>query len=191
MGVRRPPGFATLTAMEDEKPDTRHLVLKPKVVARTDPVLRPDDPDAISVQAIHQQNMEAEARRLALQAEGAAAPFAPEPESPLPPGFKRTQVDAVSPPAPAGDEEAIAVPDILRENLVADQASGWGALPDRPLRKSRRLRDYLLIVLPVNLGIMGMAWLSHNPAVLIFGTAAAVVLATTLGWIMFFVMDKY
>jgi len=177
--------------MEDEKPDTRHLVLKPKVIIPTDPVSRPGDPDAISVHAIHQQNLEAEARRQALQSEGAVTPILPEPEAPLPAGFKRTEIDPVSPPAPAGDEEAIAVPDILRENTAAERESGWDELPDRPLRKSRRLRDYLLIVLPVDLGIIGLAWLSHNPAVLIFGTAAAVVLATTLGWIMFFVMDKY
>ena len=49
--------------MDDEKPDTRHLVLKPKEVVPTDPPSRPGDGTAISVQLIHRQNRLAEEKR--------------------------------------------------------------------------------------------------------------------------------
>ena len=46
--------------MEDEKPDTRHLVLKPKEIELTEERSRPGDGTAISVQLIHRQNVLAE-----------------------------------------------------------------------------------------------------------------------------------
>jgi hypothetical protein len=53
------------------------------------------------------------------------------------------------------------------------------------------MRDFLIIIGPVDLGLLAVAWLSHNPAVLIFGIGAIAVVTSTLTWIMFFVMDKY
>jgi len=172
-------------ADEFEKPDTRHLVLKPKEIVPTDPVARPGDPHAISVQQIHRQNQQAEARLR----EGATLK-APAP-APVPAGFKRAEFTPATPVAPPGDPEAIKVEELMRENAAVDVASGWSGYREPPKRKSRRLRDFFLLVGPIDLALLCVILLVRNPATAIFGLAGIVMTTVCLAWIMFFVMDDY
>src|ERR1700761_4272008 len=127
-------------ADEFEKPDTSRLVLKPKEIVRTDPVSRPGDPEAISVRKIHLQNQRAEARQREGEKLKDIAPAA------VPAGFRRPEVTPVTPLAKPGDPEAIRVHDLMRANAAMDVASGWSEYKEPPKRKSRRSRDFFLLV---------------------------------------------
>lgn len=189
--------------MEDEKPDTSHLVLKPKVVDPIDKIARPGDGTAISVQGIHRENVRADEQRAARRKpslageapKDATAPpgfkFKAPPGATVPLGFKRKEVVPVSPTAPADDAAGIRVLDILAENLDAEEASGWGQLKKQPKRRKRRTRDFLLIVGTIDLGVGVMIKVADNPMVMVYGLAAIALVTSTLGWIMFFVMDSY
>jgi hypothetical protein len=178
--------------MEDEKPSTKHLVLKPREVTPTDRVSRPGDGTEISVQLIHRQNQLAEERA----ARGTRGPF-PDPEPaggsapPLSPVFKPKEIVAVNQPARAGDEEAIAVPDILLENRIAEEESGWGRVKHRKKKFSRRTRDFLVGVGTVDAAIILFMHWSLNPVSFIFGLSAVTLLTSWAAWIMFVVMDDY
>jgi hypothetical protein len=216
--------------MEDEKPDTSHLVLKPKVVEPTDKVATPGDGTAISVQGIHQENALADEKRAArkkpsltgeapkdstvppgfkVQApKGVTAPPIAQPEPPkaaeplisrppvrrdgtIPPGFKRKEIVPVDAPAPEDDLEGIRVHDILQENREADDASGANALKPKAPRKTRRLRDFLLLVGTIDVAIAVLIKVMHNPMMFIYGVAGITLVTATVAWIMFVVMDAY
>jgi len=175
--------------MDDEKPSTKHLVLKPREVVPTDPLTRPGDGGAISVQLIHEQNRIAEEKAQLRKGMG------PPPEAALPPEldpvFRPKEISPLDPPAPAGDEEAIVVPDILLQNRIMEEDSGWGHLPDRKRRRSRRNRDFLIGVGSVDLMIAAVMVLNRNEVMFVFGVSAIVLFTAMTGWIMFMVMDDY
>lgn len=216
--------------MEDEKPNTSHLVLKPKVVELTDKVATPGDGTAISVQGIQQENALADERRAArkkpslsgeapkdspippgfkvLAPKGVTAPPIARPEPPkaaeplisrppvrkdgtIPPGFKKKEVVPVNAPAPEDDLEGIRVHDILQENRVAEEAAGAHALQPKAPRKTRRLRDFLLLVGTIDLAIAVLIKVMQNPMMFIYGIAGITLVTATVAWIMFVVMDAY
>jgi hypothetical protein len=179
--------------MDDEKPSTKHLLLKPKEIVPTDSVARPGDGQAISVQLIHRENQLAEER--AAERRRTQAPFQVSPDAgapPLPPVFKPKEIVPLDPPAHAGEEEAIRVPDILLRNRIAEEESGWGRIfPGKRKRISRRTRDFLIVVGPLDLAILLFMHWALNAVSLVFGIAAVTLVTTSLAWIMFVVMDEY
>ena len=177
--------------MDDEKPSTKHLVLKPKEVVPTDSVSRPGDGTAISVQLIHRQNQLAEERA----ARGTRGPFPgpgiSEAAPPLAPVFKPKEIVATNPPVRAGDDEAIAVPDILLQNRIAEEESGWGRIRHRRKKFSRRTRDFLLVVGLTDAAVVLFVHWSFNAISFVYGISAVTLLTSSVAWIMFVVMDDY
>jgi hypothetical protein len=150
--------------MDDEKPSTKHLVLKPKEVLPMDTVARPGDGKAISVQLIHKQNELAEQK----------------------------DIVPMDPPSHPGDEEAIKVPDILLQNRIAEMESGWGRIQHGRQRLiSRRTRDFLLLVGLADLAIVCFMKRYMNAVSMVYGLSAVTLLSTTVAWVMFVVMDEY
>jgi hypothetical protein len=180
--------------MEDEKPDTRHLVLKPKVIVPTDSRSLPGDGTAISVQLIHRENRLAEekAKRKPRFGRAAAPPLpAPDPAPVLAPVFKRAEVKPLDPPSKPGDEEAIHVPEMLLENRVAEDRSGWGRLKRFKGRKSKRNRDFLIVVGGLDLAIAAGIKFMPGTVTMVYGIAAITLVTSMFGWIMFVVNDDY
>jgi hypothetical protein len=179
--------------MDDEKPSTKHLVLKPKEIVPIDSVARAGDGQAISVQLIHRQNQLAEERAAERRRTQAPFPAGSGASAPaLPPVFKPKEVVPLDPPSHAGDEEAIRVPDILLANRIAEVESGWGRIFFRKRRRiSRRTRDFLIVVGPLDVGILLFMRWALNAVSFIFGIAAVTLVTSTLAWIMFVVMDEY
>lgn len=179
-------------SMDDEKPPTKHLVLKPKEIIPIDKLARPGDGSAISVQLIHRQNQLAEERasrrRLGERQDPGAAPDGP----PLSPVFKPKDIVPTDAPAHPGDEEAINVPGILLENRLAEEESGWGRIRHRRRKLvSRRTRDFILGVGSADAAILVIIGFAHNVVSLIYGISAIALITSTSAWIMFFVMDDY
>jgi hypothetical protein len=81
---------------------------------------------------------------------------------------------------------------MLRDNLARANAAGLNDVPVGPKRRSRRKRDYFLLLIPVN-GFFGfMAFGPHANAVsFVYGLAGIVVFSIGLTWVMWFVMDDY
>jgi hypothetical protein len=179
--------------MDDEKPDTRHLVLKPKEIVLTEERAMPGDGKAISVQLIHRQNQLAERKSAARGRDGREAPLSIPAEAPppLPPVFKHTEFVPANAPAKADDEEAISVPEILLENRIAEEESGWGRIKRWNKRKSRRNRDFLLLVGSLDLAIVVAMRYMDNTVSSIFGIAAITLVTSMFAWVMFVVNDDY
>ena len=177
--------------MEDEKPSTKHLVLKPKEITPIDKLSRPGDGTTISVQLIHEQNRIAEEKWAIRNKTGAPFPLPAEPEPALHPAFKPKEIETVNPMAHPDDEEAIHVSEILLENRIAEERSGWGRIKFWRRRKSKRTRDFLVGVGAVDLAIGVMVFMQHDPVTLIYGISGITLVTSTTAWIMFFVMDDY
>jgi hypothetical protein len=178
--------------MDDEKPDTRHLVLKPKEIVPMDKVCRPGDGTAISVRLIHRENALAEAKSSGRKRRP-PAPLAdrPQAEPPLPPVFRPKEIEPLDPPSRAGDEDAISVPKILLENHVAELQSGLGRVKRRKGRTSRRNRDFFLLVGGLDLAIAVYIKVMSNSVSTIYGVAGITLVTSTFAWIMFVVNDDY
>jgi hypothetical protein len=180
--------------MDDEKPSTKHLVLKPKEIVPMDTLARPGDGKAISVQLIHKQNELAEQRAAA----GKKKKQQPSPlalgatEPPLSPVFKPKDIVPMDQPAHPDDEEAITVPDILLQNRIAELESGWGRIRHKRRRLiSRRTRDFLLVVGLADFAIVCFMKKYMNAVSMVYGISAVTLLSTTVAWVMFVVMDDY
>jgi hypothetical protein len=81
---------------------------------------------------------------------------------------------------------------ILKENLNIANAAGLNELAPKPKRRSRRTRDFFLVVVPIN-AFFGFAAFGPyaNPVSLSYGIAGIIIATLGLGWVMFFVMDDY
>jgi hypothetical protein len=179
--------------MEDEKPDTRHLVLKPKEIELTEERSRPGDGTAISVQLIHRQNVLAEEKAARDRRRGRDLPRPPaaEPAQALPPVFKPKDIVPTDPPAKPGDEEAVSVPDILLENQIAEHRSGWWRVKGGKKRRSKRNRDFILVVGGLDLAIaVGIKVMSSTVST-IYGIAGITLITSMVAWVMFVVNDDY
>jgi hypothetical protein len=176
--------------MNDEKPPIRRLVLKPRDVDPVDKLSRPGDGTAISVRLIHLENRQA-AERAAGKWLGDPQPLAESPE-PVGSPFKPKEITPIDPPSPAGDASAISVAGMLRANrsAAADSGPELIAMPRR--RKSRRHRDFILLVSCAFLSVGALAAVfRHDLQMVGLALLGIVFLTVILAWIMYGVMDRY
>jgi hypothetical protein len=81
---------------------------------------------------------------------------------------------------------------VLRENHAAANAAGLNTLAPKPKRRSRRTRDYWIVMIPVN-GFFAFwafgPW--ANPASFVYGIAGMALFTSGFTWVMFFIMEDY
>ncbi len=94
-------------------------------------------------------------------------------------------------PAPQGDPSIVSVPEMLLENRIAEERSGWGRIRAWRRRKSRRLRDFLIIVGGTDLLVFALMRALPGVVSAIYGLSAIVLVTACFSWIMFFVVDDY
>jgi hypothetical protein len=176
--------------MEFEKPDTSHLVLKPKEIVPTDSRALPGDGTAISVRLIHKQNQVAE-EKASKERRGSRAPAPGKPPVPPPPGFKAIEIERVNPTVHTGGEGAINVPEMLQENRNIEVESGLADVSHPKKRKSRRIRDFILLAGSIDAAIIIYVRVMQNPVAFVYGIAGVTLVTSTFAWIMFVVMDDY
>jgi hypothetical protein len=81
---------------------------------------------------------------------------------------------------------------VLQHNRAIERKHGQDELEYKAPRKSRRKRDFWLILIFGNLAIVGsVVFARFNPISLIFGLAGLVMLSLGVTWIMWFIMDDY
>ena len=81
---------------------------------------------------------------------------------------------------------------ILKDNLAHANAAGLNTLTFKRKRRSRRTRDYFLVVIPLNAFFAFVAFGPYsNAAVLMYGFAGIILSTVGLTGGMFFVMDEY
>lgn len=177
--------------MDDEKPSTKHLVLKPKEIVPTDPPSRPGDGTALSVQLIHEQNRIALEKAEIRRKTKAPFPKPAEAEPALHPAFKPKTIDTVNPVARPDDEEAIHIEEMLLQNRHAEERSGWGRVKFWKRRSSKRTRDFLVGVGSLDVVITAFAWWQHDEITFLVAISAMTLVTSIAAWMMFFVMDDY
>jgi hypothetical protein len=80
---------------------------------------------------------------------------------------------------------------VLQQNHDTAQKHGLNEVQIKEI-KSRRKRDFWLVLVGGNLAIIGAVWFSGiNVITVIFGLAALIVFSIGLSWIMWQVMDRY
>ena len=83
---------------------------------------------------------------------------------------------------------------ILRDNLARENAAGLNHLSPKPPKKSRRRRDYFLLM-ALNLLVFGslavMALRVRNMILFIYSIAALGMITAAGTWVIWFVMDDY
>jgi hypothetical protein len=104
--------------------------------------------------------------------------------------FKPTEHRRLSEKDKSENPEAIEVKKILRDNLAAENAR-LAARPPPPAWRSRRLRDYALLVTLPN-AIIGLAifLLPRHPLIPVFGLSLVALYTLGITWIMWVVMDR-
>lgn len=81
---------------------------------------------------------------------------------------------------------------LLRENHARANAAGVNDIAPHAPRRSRRKRDYWLLLLPMNAFFGFMAFGPYrNPMTLAYGIGGMIVFTLGLTWVMWFVMDDY
>lgn len=81
---------------------------------------------------------------------------------------------------------------ILHDNLARANAAGLNDVPLKPKRRSRRTRDFLLVVIPLDAFFGYVAFGPYSNVMLMaYGVAGVIVSTIGIGWIMFVVMDDY
>jgi hypothetical protein len=91
-------------------------------------------------------------------------------------------------PKPTDPNDVFAV---LEENRSRERQLGKDEIVIKQI-KSKRRRDYLLLVVLGNLLIVALVALGgFNPISMIFGLAGIIMLSLGATWIMWFVMDRY
>jgi hypothetical protein len=174
--------------MSDEKPPMRRFALKPKEVEPVDKVARPGDGTAISVQLIHQGNKDAAAKPLGASPERPALP----PQGDEVSVFKEQDFVAIDPPSSPDDPEAITVSGMLRRNSTAARDSAPELIPMPPPRRSRRNRDFVVLVSGAAVSVLTlMAVFSHDRQIVALSLFIIVFVVVILAWIMYGVMDRY
>ncbi len=178
---------------DDEDPPIRRFALKPKEVTPTERAARPGDGTAISVELIHRQNRIA-AERSSLR-KGGDSPQPPADAGGEPggsPSFGLKEITRADPPALPGDGTAISVELIHRQNRIAGERRGPEIVALPPRRRSKRTRDFILLVTVAGLmtGALVMQ-LPRTPGTLVMWLVFTGVIAMLLAWVMFGVMDDY
>lgn len=116
-----------------------------------------------------------------------------QPDDPPPKKYdlKPREFERLNPRGPAGKGTEHDVYAILQQNRAVEQRLGLGEVEIRK-KKSRRKRDFWLLLIGGNLLVAGLVAVGRfNLISLIFGLAGMVVLSVGLTWIMWFVMDDY
>ncbi len=91
--------------------------------------------------------------------------------------------------AKAGDPNDVHA--VLRQNRKSEQEHNLDAIEIKE-SKSRRKREFWLLLVGGNLFILGGVWLSGiNVITVIFGLAALIIFSLGLSWVMWQVMDRY
>jgi hypothetical protein len=84
------------------------------------------------------------------------------------------------------------VQQMLRENPGRANAAGINNVDTAPRRRSRRARDYWLVLIVMNGFFASVAFGPYrNPMTLTYGVAGIIVTTVGLTWVMWFVMDDY
>ena len=120
----------------------------------------------------------------------------PLPSDDDPPPVKHTftaaRFEAVNPPSTAPTPAPTDVYQVLQDNLARENAAGLNAVKLQPRRRSRRKRDFWLVMIGGNLAIMASVGATNiNVMTVIYGFASVILLSSGLTWIMWFVMDDY
>ena len=107
-------------------------------------------------------------------------------------GLKAREFDRVNTPGKMPEKSTEHdIYTILQQNRAIEQQNGKDNVGIKPV-KSRRNRDYWMLMVGGNLLIAGLVAVSRfNPISLIFGLAGAVILSLSLTWVMWFVMSDY
>jgi hypothetical protein len=80
---------------------------------------------------------------------------------------------------------------VLQHNRVVEQKHGLNDVKIRQ-RRSKRKRDYWLLLVPSDLLLGLLMWQGRsNPVIFVYGISGLVVLTLSITWIMWFVMDDY
>jgi hypothetical protein len=81
---------------------------------------------------------------------------------------------------------------ILQDNLVHANAGGLNNLAPKRKRRSRRTRDYFVVVIPLDAFFAYVAFGHYsNVMTMAYGVAGIIISTIGLGWVMFGVMDDY
>jgi hypothetical protein len=81
---------------------------------------------------------------------------------------------------------------ILQDNLTHANAAGLNQLSPKPKRRSRRKRDYWLLLLGLDGFFAFMAFGPYaNPMTFIYGIAGIIMFTLGLTWVMWFIMEDY
>jgi hypothetical protein len=177
--------------MDEEKPPVRRLTLKPKEIVKTETVAQPGDGTAISVQLMHLQNRNAEAK----PADETGTRFAPtEPRQAPIPFTPRHPAEDPEPEAPLVEEsdDTISIHDMLQENRVAAAALEPEAIAMPAPRRSRRNRDFMLVlgVAAAAAGILAFLF-RENREIVGLCMFIVVFMTVVLAWVMYGIMDRY
>ena len=120
----------------------------------------------------------------------------PLPSDDDPPPVKHTlttaKFEAVNAPIAAPTPAPTDVYQVLQDNLAHENAAGMNVVKPVPPRRSRRKRDFWLVMIGGNLAIMASVGATNiNVMTVIYGFAGVILLSSGLTWIMWFVMDDY
>ena len=81
---------------------------------------------------------------------------------------------------------------ILQDNLARANAAGLNTLAPKPKRRSRRMRDFFLVLVPLDAFFAYAAFGPFsNVGLMAYGVAGLIIATLGLTWVMFFVMDDY
>ncbi len=114
-----------------------------------------------------------------------ATPDPPEPP-PKKLTLKRAEFERVNEPADAAASSGLEPTELLRLNRAHEKKVGYLYSPAEPSKKSRRLRDFFIVL------VVGNALLCFflGPTS-VFGIAGMLIFSAGLAWAMFAVMEDY
>jgi hypothetical protein len=93
-------------------------------------------------------------------------------------------------PNKAGEKNEVHA--ILQGNLDHANAAGLNEIAPKPKRRSRRTRDYFIVLIALDLFFGAAAFGPYsNVGTMAYGVAGIIISTVGLTWIMFFVMDDY
>ena len=133
------------------------------------------------------------------ESSSSAAPSAAEGSVPNAPGrieiqdlYQQAAVPGPALPRTEKNEPKNEVHVILKDNLNHANAAGLNTLAPKPRRRSKRTRDFIVVVVPLN-AFFGFAAFGPyaNPMSMVYGVAGMIFSTIGIGWVMFFVMDDY
>jgi hypothetical protein len=178
--------------MDDPPQPKSRFVLKPRDVEAFDKVARPGDGTAISVKLIHQVNQIAEGKAPGRWSGDLMTPPEEGKLDELPSVFKPKEITPMDRPSAASGDEAISVPGMLHRNHAAAVKSEPELIAMPPKRRSRRNRDFLLLVgsALLSVGLLGIIFRDDRQmvALSLFGVVFTTVI---LAWVMYGIMDRY